>query len=642
MKRLQLITLKSLVFCSLFLFQLAQAQVTTSPLGSNPVIENFLNNNPDYQFQPNLKTKFGTRDTLSLPFFDDFSESSIYPDSTKWLNNEVFINNNLPFQPPTYNVATFDGLDTDGRPYQGTINTEFNAPGDSLISQPINLKEKNGYNFSISDSIILSFFYQPNGYGYHLSGEDSLRLFFKAVNGNWFQMWSVGGQSTTEDFKHVSVPVLDVNYLHDGFQFMFTTHTRRVGNANHWHIDYVFLDSVRSNNVDYYDDYAIQTTPSSLLKNYTSMPFEHFKVNRAAHTADSMFFRVSNLDKDGKFLEVRHEDFNDGNLLASTMFSVHGHNVLPKNSDLREINAYSLNSINGSLPVIINRTVMVEDPGVPNKYRKNDTLIVDQVFDDYYAYDDGSAERGIGFDQNTNPSNIEGQIAMGFDVVKEDRLFAIGTYFNEAVYDVSGRRFKYRIWRSLNGVDGAPEDTLIYESGDMTPEYRTANGLRTFSPHYLDTNLTLKPGKYYVGWWQQDMYNLNVGWDMNYGNRKNPDVANPDLYYNTFNDWSNVEINGTMMMRLHFGDSAGLYLKVDEFKSKSPQPRVYPNPAKNIVHFGKEYSEASLVSMKGEVLARKENIDSLQIEGIENGIYFVKLVSESGEHFTVKLVILAQ
>jgi len=336
MKRFQGVTLKIFAFCTIFMVKDALAQVSTSPLGSNPVIQNFLLKHPNYQFQPALKSKFGSRDTLSLPFFDDFSESSIYPDSTKWLNNEVFINNNLPLEPPTYNVATFDGLDSDGRPYEGTINKDFNAPGDSLISQPINLQNDNGHTFTLGDSVMLSFFYQPNGYGYHLGQEDSLRLFFKAVNGSWFQMWSVGGQPLSDDFKHVIIPIEDPNFLHGGFQFMFTTYTRRVGNANHWHVDYVYLDSVRNSNVDYYDDYAIQTTPSSLLANYTSMPYEHFKLNPGAYTADSMFFRVSNLDQNGKFLEVRHEDYFRGGTLASTSFSVNGNNVLGQNSDLRE------------------------------------------------------------------------------------------------------------------------------------------------------------------------------------------------------------------------------------------------------------------------------------------------------------------
>ena len=91
----------------------------------------------------------------------------------------MFVNNQFPIFPPTLNVATFDALKADGRPYNNTINKDLNAAGDSLISQPINLKDSAGVAYTLADSIMFSFFYQPNGYGYHLNGEDSLRLFFK-------------------------------------------------------------------------------------------------------------------------------------------------------------------------------------------------------------------------------------------------------------------------------------------------------------------------------------------------------------------------------------------------------------------------------------------------------------------------------
>ena len=32
----------------------------------------------------------------TLPFFDDFSNSRIYPDSTKWMDRNVYINSGVP------------------------------------------------------------------------------------------------------------------------------------------------------------------------------------------------------------------------------------------------------------------------------------------------------------------------------------------------------------------------------------------------------------------------------------------------------------------------------------------------------------------------------------------------------------------
>ena len=49
-------------------------------------------------------------DTLSLPFWDDFSTSLLTPDSTKWLYGEhVNVNQGRGLNPPSINVASFDG-----------------------------------------------------------------------------------------------------------------------------------------------------------------------------------------------------------------------------------------------------------------------------------------------------------------------------------------------------------------------------------------------------------------------------------------------------------------------------------------------------------------------------------------------------
>jgi len=633
-------TLYISVFC-LFSSTLSHAQVTTYPVQENAVLQNFHKANPAYQFKGSLKSKFGKRDTLELPFFDDFSESNLYPDSTKWLNNQVYINNHFPVQPPTLNVATFDVLDANGIPYRGTINKDLSTFGDSLISQPINLKDSVGVPYTLSDSIVLSFFYQPNGNGYHLNSEDSLRLSFKVDDTTWVQVWSVAGQSNSADFTQVLIPIRNVKFLHKGFQFAFSTHTRQVGNANHWHVDYVVLDENRSVNIDWYNDYAIQSTPSSLLKNYFTMPYEHFKVNPVSETAPSVTFRASNLLDIGKNILVRHEAISGGNTLASTNFIDNSNNILAQSSAERTLPIFSFSNLSGSKPVITH-TVSVQENGVVNDYKENDNITVQLEFEDYYAYDDGSAERGFGFYQNTNPSNIEGQIALGFNVLKEERLYAIATYFNEAVFDVSSRRFRYRIWKNLAGVDGAAADELIYQSELQVPDYNSANGERTFSAHYLDTNLILSPGTYYIGWWQPEIFNLNVGWDMNFGNTQNPNRPNPMLYYNTFDIWSNSGVpDGTLMMRPHFGDSVGIYLGVPEQQVKNKQIKVYPNPASSIVHLTTEFAQISLYTMSGVLLKSEQNKTSLAVNDVPEGLYYLRLVNEKGELFTSKIIIIA-
>jgi hypothetical protein len=625
----------------LFIVNVCSAQVTTTPVGDNGVIQDFLVQNPGYEWQHQARLKWGTRDTLELPFFDDFSTSSIYPDSTKWLNNQVYVNNHFPVFPPTYNVATFDVLNEFGLPYNNTINKDRSASGDSLLSQPINLNDSAGVAYTVADSIYLSFFIQANGYGYHLNSEDSIRLYFKAENGLWFNVWSKPGTDLGA-FEQVIVKVDQDFYLHKGFQFLFTTFTRQVGNANHWHLDYVLLDKDRRFASAYYNDYAIQTFPTNLIGTYSSMPYRHYEVNPGSFEVDSTYVWVSNLNNADKNIEIQHTITYNNTTLAQTQFFQNANNVLAQNNAERRLPAISFSSLGGSEDKrTINHVVEIRERGVQNDFRENDRLETSLVFDDYYAYDDGTAERGFGFDQNANPSNLEGEIAYGFDLQQADTLYAISTYFNQAVYNVSSRRFKYVIWKELEGVNGATEDVILYRSEDQTPVYNLANDRRTFTAYYLDSTLFLEAGRYYIGWYQSSMFNLNVGWDMNFGNRRNNQSTNPNLYYKIFNAWSNSDLpEGTLMMRPHFGASRPLHAGLEPiYKSQRNGVKVYPNPANNRVFFSEEIELATLINQKGLEIKSVQNGKQMELDDVSSGFYFIRMRTKEGEQVFTKLVV---
>ena len=78
---------------------------------------------------------------LVLPFYDDFSYAGPYPNPSLWLDQYVFVNNTKGVAPPTIGVATFDGLNQFGYPYDSTVVSSGNtiAPphsSDTLTSTP--------------------------------------------------------------------------------------------------------------------------------------------------------------------------------------------------------------------------------------------------------------------------------------------------------------------------------------------------------------------------------------------------------------------------------------------------------------------------------------------------------------------------
>ncbi|MBR9860873.1 T9SS type A sorting domain-containing protein [bacterium] len=632
----------SLTLVFLLFAVISNAQVTTYPLESNGYLERIYQDHPNYVWgQVNTVNKWGRKDTLELPFFEDFSTSNVYPDSSKWLNNQVFVNSQFPINPPTINVATFDALNPQGRPYNGTINRRLFGPGDSLLSQPINTYDSNGTRYKLSDSLYFSFFYQPNGNGYHLGERDSIRLFFKSENGNWIQVWTKGGTPESKPFRQVLIPITDTGYLHKGFQFLFTTWTKQVGNANQWHIDYIVFNKNRNAGDSFYYDHAFSSQASSLLKDYSVMPLDHYKASPGKENADSIFIDASNLDEDLCVCQVRHEETFGATTLKSTLLTENNVNMPSQSHVLRRFESYNFTNISGQRPVVIDRLYEIEEAGISsiNDIRINDQLRTTQVFDDYFAHDDGTAERGFGFDHNTNPSNIEGEIAYRFTLNKADSVYAIGVYFNEAVFDVSREEFTLRIWQHLGGVDTTGGDSLIYESDILTPQYVYQPG--RYYIHYIDTQLFLPAGDFYIGWWQQSMYNLNVGWDLNSGNTIHKGESSSFLFYKLFGSWSNANLpEGELMMRPYVGSRREVWLGIEpEAELVNEELEFYPNPAHKQVNFRKHFNKIEILNMQGQVVLSAENQDFINTESLQNGMYVIRAVNTHGNWLQSKLII---
>lgn len=114
-----------------------------------------------------LKTKTRNQEyqAVKLPFFDDFSYESHYPDPELWKNNQGFVNNTYPIYPPTIGVVTLDALDEYGKIYSHASRSVF--PADTLLSRPIRLDslftDTEQRPLRIRDSLYFSFYYQPGG-----------------------------------------------------------------------------------------------------------------------------------------------------------------------------------------------------------------------------------------------------------------------------------------------------------------------------------------------------------------------------------------------------------------------------------------------------------------------------------------------
>ncbi|MCD4698730.1 MAG: T9SS type A sorting domain-containing protein [Bacteroidales bacterium] len=154
-----------------------------SGISSNAVIKKHIKNSKQDFSQKSL---FERAESILLPFYDDFSEISIYPDTSRWLDNEAFINSTFAYFPVNYGVATLDAIDANGNVYPEASPFTFLA--DRLTSKPIRLDaefDEIGDSIrplTLADSIYFSFYYQPQGLGDIPLAHDSLVLEFGHYN----------------------------------------------------------------------------------------------------------------------------------------------------------------------------------------------------------------------------------------------------------------------------------------------------------------------------------------------------------------------------------------------------------------------------------------------------------------------------
>ncbi len=388
---------------------------------------------------------------LKLPFFEDFSTTPIGAlDSTKWIKGSgVFINNGIPLNPPTKNVATFDGVAANGRPYDQLFPTRQGL-GDTLTSQRIDLTDVN-----IADQLYFSFMVQARGNAETPDTTDFLKVEFLDDKGNWEQKWQKrGGRIDTKRFEHIIFPINEEKFLHDSLQFRFTSFNRLSGAFDVWNVDYIYFNTGRNATDTVFLDVATSQTPTHFIKPYSAVPYEHFWSDTTQFLRDSVFSSVNNLDQTFNIVsylcEVRNEEtqqilgywygLDSDNASSSDLID-----AFERNKKIVAIpNASILPQGQDSMKITHQFQVTTREPdenfgGVYT--RDNDTISQTSVFKDFYAYDDGSAEYAAGINQRF------GQLAYQFYVSKPDKLTHIDVYFTRIGASVENQTFNLRVWQ---------------------------------------------------------------------------------------------------------------------------------------------------------------------------------------------------
>ena len=576
---------------------------------------------------------------VTLPFFDDFSTSYKYTDNSKWLRNNVSVSANIPMLPINYNAATFDVADRYGKIYSRGSSAPF--IGDTLLSAKIRLDSLDNQPLGPADSVFFSFYYQPGGYGDSPEHFDSLVLQF-GYNGQWRQMWSSEGMTLdtfllncgeNQYFKKVMIPIVDSCFFVNDFQILFFNYgtlptmmyPNDRSNMDQWNIDVVYLDRNRSILNDNYPLVSLTGTVPSFLSRYQSMPYKHYKDNPIAAINNEFDIYMTNLDEN--IHQVKYScEVDDNNSPWNYRYESNTLILNPYNSNGITTNhvdmgnfLYPVNATFDTTSYTIRHYIEVVDEHSGEV--RGDSIIRQQGFYNYFAYDDGTPEMGYG----TTPDDT--YFAVQFKVARLDTVSGVQILFNRTFKDANLNFFDIVVWRDNNGKPGE----IMYKFESQRPIWNDSIAYN-FS-FYRFKEVVKVNSTFYIGIRQRNEKSINVGFDSSIDNSQYN-------FYDVGEGWKHSEFHGSIMIRPVMG-RWGYFVGIDE--NQEVALNVYPNPAQNVIHIegldDASCNEIMIYDVTGRSVKQFVYSNELNVSELQNGVYMIRIIMNDGSVKTSKLLI---
>lgn len=555
-------------------------------------------------------------DTLSPPFVDDFSYPSSVPSSALWQDAKVWVNDEMPIQPNSIGVATFDGLNQFGFAYKE------NALGSDSIADVLTSKYLDLQGLS---NVYLSFQLQEGGQGELPSTDDSIVVeYWSPLTSDWSQVWGQKGSQSVGAFRNIILPVQGTAYLQNGFRFRFVAYGARAGAYDIWNVDYVQLDKDR-NPAD-----TIITEPAFARKHpliigsgpYTSWPWwvtAASNVSNRPTTLEFTYRRNGIVPSGGWSLNLGQFRWEENGALIQQTTAVPVITNTQHDQDQTftiDAPASALGSLSGPTTV----TSKVWFDGSAAGFRSNDTVSGSLELDNYLALDDGSAERAYAV-QNV----LGGRVAQKFRVGglgTTDTLKGLSIHFVDAGAAYPST-FRLAVWLPSDSAD-APGD-LLYMSDSL---YRPDQGFYKgdFIPYALDTAISVSGySDVWLGYICTTAQPMYIGLDVN----RNLPASMPRYYGDGFNWYQSLE-PGVAMLRPFFRYvPANMQVPKEALSSDF---LLYPNPSTGRLTIVSPTATYSITDLSGTLVASGdvEVETTLELPTLPAGYYIVSVVNEQG------------
>jgi hypothetical protein len=394
-----------------------------------------------------------------------------------------------------------------------------------------------------------------------------------ATVGKWFRVWSTKGNNTIasgdSSYKRAFIRILDTAYFHDGFRFRLRNKATPSGSVDHWNVDYINLKKFYLKTDTTYNEVAFGYMPRPILKNYSAMPyyqynagemrskFSNFIRNNSVGLVKNTNYEYSIIDAAGTTLySYGNGASNTGN---ANPFATRGWDsvLTHKNPPVN----YTLSPMTDSTHFYVKHVISSN----PDVWKYNDTIYQRLEFNNFYAYDDGSAEAG--YYLNT----FGAKLGLRYTLNVTDTLRALDIHFDPITQGnlIQAAGFRMYVWSDGGGQPG----TVIRKDSVMYPKYLQF-GHNKLPRYFFSSPMVLSPGTYYFGFQQITNQQLNVGFDRNFNH-------SDALYYDVSGFWQQSGIPGSLMIHPVMGHASRALVGIEEtaYKPKEGLIKVYPNPA---------------------------------------------------------------
>lgn len=644
----------------------AVAQVIIRPLGYpqkawgrwQPALPILSPNRPSmgYGLSPNLRP--ASPNQIIVPtnrrgIFEDWSQvRNSRPDTLLWESfGGVTINNSFGVRPPSVNVATFDGMRYNGRPYSDTLSLKGFC--DTLQTKPLDLTLYRPGR----DSWFVRFRYQPGSSVPQTIADTNsymaLELSSDATGGIWKRIWTQKGTDSIEvdSFTTAKVPIVDSLVAGD-VRLRWMNYGQKNGWYDSWNLDYIQL-AVNLDNLDTLSDITWTTPITRVFSKYSALPRAQFGAMPPRFLRDSIQAVIRN-NRPERGLpvtfvpEVRFYQWPQNSLITDVpaadingSFFAPPLNTKERTVSVRKTSYQSLAglAISDTTEAVYSRFTL-RAQGSINTIRSNDTILSVLPIGDVMSCDDGTAE-GILFVQGPGAKGV-----IELETFVKDTLTAVQMYipFIRPIPNVVTQvPFRLKVLTFLG--DGNPSSPTRLDSSLLSSSQvlNYNSSIDSFVTYVLPRPVIVRPGKFFIGFEQvANVENeVRLGFDINY-----PDST--PFWYNRDGRWQKfTRVGGVPMIRAVFGrSSAPTSVKNPSLASAA---KLYPNPihshTQELQLDGLGLSSAQLLDSQGKLLwtwvldAASEN-HSLDLPvGLSAGMYLVRVTDTESLPSTLRLLV---